>query len=59
MAARGRPLPLAMKEEIKQRYLRGETPTAIARALSLSRMTVYKFAKRVCTEYMERNEVRC
>ena len=49
MARRGTPLPIAVKQEIKDRSRRGESPTTIARELSLSRVTVYKFARQVCT----------
>jgi DNA invertase Pin-like site-specific DNA recombinase len=49
MARRGTPLPIALRQEIKERSKSGETPTAIARALQLSRVTVYKFARQVCT----------
>ncbi len=50
MARRGTPLPVAVKQEIKDRSRKGESPTIIARALNLSRVTVYKFARQVCTE---------
>lgn len=50
MARRGTPIPVAMKQEIRERRAAGETPTKIARDLKLSRMTVYKFSKQEWTE---------
>ena len=53
MARRGTPLPLAVKEDIKERRKRGDSLRTIAGALRLAVNTVRKYTRKIDTEYLQ------
>jgi hypothetical protein len=50
MAQRGRPLPLAVKQEIRQRHAASEPLRKIAEALGISKTTAHKFGTKPLKE---------